>query len=134
MNNFFNLKMIVLDLFSPINIIKRHKESKFHYWGLGVDCCTYHSSRFSVRNHCVTLEGFQEALAENAAIRYSIVKKKWWGKKEVYGEIEMLGNYQEPNCFQITVKDIPNGEHFQIEVFNSFNIACGHFKVEEGYI
>jgi hypothetical protein len=127
----FNLKMIVFDILSPLNILKRRKKSKFDYWGLGVDCCTCYSSPFSVRNHCITIEGFQEAIAENAAIRYSIVKKKWWRKKVVYDEIEILGNYHEPHCFQVTINDIPNGENYQVEVFNGFNIACGHFIVEE---
>jgi hypothetical protein len=123
--------MTVMHLFSPFNMIKKQRKNKYLYWGLGVDCCAFYSSPFSVRNHCVTLVGFQEVIAENAVIRYSIVKKKWWGKKVVYGELEISGNYQNPHAFQAMIKEIPNGENYQIEVYNSFHIACGHFKVEE---
>jgi hypothetical protein len=70
-------------------------------------------------------------LTEDTAICYSIVKKKWWGKKVVYGEKKLVGNYQNPHYFQITMKDIPNGENYQIEVLNHFHLACGQFLLEE---
>lgn len=120
-----------MDLFSPFKFIKRRKKSKFQDWGLGVDCCTFYSSPFSIRNHCMTLVGFQEVLAEDTTICYSIVQKKWWGKKVVYGKKKLVGNYQSPHGFEIMMSDIPNGEDYQIEVFNHFHLASGQFMVKE---
>lgn len=131
MNNIFNIKLGKMDLFSLVKFVKRQKKGEFHDWGLGVDCCNFYSSPFSIRNNCVTLVGFQEVLAEDTAICYSIVQKKWWGKRAVYGVKKLVGNYQKPDCFKMTMKDIPNGENYQIEIYNNFHIACGQFMLEE---
>ena len=99
-------------------------------WGLGVDCCCYYSLPFSVHNRSITIVGFQEVLAEGETIHYSVVRKNWWGKRTIYGHGSIFGNYKNPHSFQLSIEGIPNGGNYQVEVFNSFHMACGQFTVK----
>jgi hypothetical protein len=119
------LGSLLLGMFIPFFKVKKKSSVEFMNWSLGVDCCSYYSKPFAVSNHCVTIIGFQEILVKEKAIRYSLVKKNWWGKRSVYGQVHIIN----PDFFQITFNHIPIGEHYQLEIFNSFNMACGQFKV-----
>lgn len=110
--------------------INKKKRTDFFQWGLGVDCCCYYSLPFSISNHSITIIGFQEILDKNKAIRYSVVKLNWWGKRTVYGRKEILGSYKNPQRFQVSIRNLPNGENFRIEVFNDFTLSCGQFKIK----
>lgn len=123
---------VILGMLLPFKLLKKKKLTKYNDWSLGVDCCCYYSLPFTVRNHYITIIGFQEVLAEEKRIRYSIVRKNWWGKRIVYYQKHICGDYKNPHFFQISINNIPNGGDYQVEVFNSFNMAYGQFKVVEG--
>ena len=117
----------ILIIFRKITMTNRNE---FIRWGLGVDCCYFHSKSFTVDNQCVTINGFQEVMDKQSAICYSLVKINWWGKREVYYQSLIYGDYRDNESFQIVITNIPNGENYKIEVFNRFDMSYGQFQVK----
>ena len=109
--------------------MKRAKRKEFIRWGLGVDNCYYYSRPFTVDNQCITINGYQEVVDEKSAICYSLVKMNWWGKRKVYSNGLIYGDYKDTKSFQIVIKNIPNGENYRIEVFNGFIMSNGRFQI-----
>lgn len=112
-----------------INLAAGARTKEYIHWGLGVDYCCFYSPSFSVDNQQVTIVGYQEVLDKYSTIRYSIVKMNWLGFRKIYGQCYIEGDYISPKNFELTIKEIPNGENYKIEVFNHFGMAHGHFKV-----
>lgn len=105
------------------------KKNKYLRWGLGVDCICYYSSCFTVKEHGITLVGYQEVLNGQSPIQYFVVKQKWWGKTKVYGQAVIYGDYKSPNGFHMAITNIPYGEDYRIKVVSNGNISRGKFKV-----
>lgn len=108
---------------------EKRKNKEVMKWGMGVDCCFFYSHPFKVEKNSITLIGSQEILDGKSAIKYSIVKRNWWGKRLIFAQEFIFGNYKESNSFHLTVSNIPNGGNYQIEVFNSFIMSYGCFKI-----
>lgn len=132
MGTFVVITSAIIGMLLPLRFLKKKKLTEFNDWSLGVDCCCYYSLPFTVHNHCITIVGFQEVLSEEKKIRYSIVRKSWWGKRIVYYQEDICGHYKSPHFFQLSINNVPNGGNYQVEVFNGFNMAYGQFKVVEG--
>lgn len=130
MGTYIMIVSTIKDILLPFRQGKKKRIMEYSDWGLGVDCCFHYSSPFSVHNRSITIVGFQEVLAEGETIRYSVVRKNWWGKRTIYGQGSILGNYKSPHCFQLSIEGIPNGGNYQVEVFNGFYMACGQFTVK----
>lgn len=111
--------------------VLRKKGKNCIQWGLGVDNCCFYSRPFSVTNQDITISGFQDVVDQTGAIRYSLVRMTGWGKRKVYGYCLIHGVYKDTNSFQITIKNVPNGDDYQIEVFNGFNLSYGRFQVKQ---
>lgn len=99
-------------------------------WGLGADSCVFYSQPFAVAKHSIILHGFQEVVDEKRPICYSLVKQNGWGKRQEFAQVFLYGDYQKSKSFQIPMENIPIGDHYQIEVFNGFNMSCGQFQVK----
>lgn len=110
---------------------KGERTKEYIQWGLGVDYCCFYSPSFSVNNQLVTIVGFQEVLDKYSNIRYSVVKMNWFGKRKIYGQGFICGDFTNPEPFELTLNDIPNGEDYKIEIFNHFGMAHGQFKLLE---
>lgn len=130
MGTFFVVTCVLICTSLLLKKMNQNKRTDFFQWGLGVDCCCYYSLPFSISNNCITIIGFQEILDKNKTIRYSVVKLNWWGKRTVYGQRQISGSYKNPQGFQVSIHNLPNGENFQIEVFNDFTLSCGQFKLK----
>lgn len=112
-------------------IFKKGNNNKTKYirWGLGVDCISFYSSRFTVSKKGVTIVGFQEVLDGQSPILYLVVKQNWWGGTQVYGQAVVYGNYKNPNFFKKEISNIPIGEDYRIKVVSHCNISKGKFKI-----
>jgi hypothetical protein len=110
--------------------IKKEKRKDWIEWGLGVDCCCFYSRPFTVADQHITINGFQEVVDKNSPICYSLVKKNWWGKRTIFRQGLIHGDYKDSTGFQIIMENIPNDENYQIEVYNGFNISFGQFQVK----
>jgi hypothetical protein len=120
---------VAISTFVLIRKIGKNKRNEYIKWGLGVDSCCFYSSPFKVDKCGITIVGFQEVVDGKSAIQYSVIKKNWWGKRTIFGQGFIHGDYKNPQCFHITVSNIPNGVDYQIEIFNRFNMSFGQFKV-----
>jgi hypothetical protein len=122
----------VLYLIMSLFLGKSREEKRREYtkWGLGTDCCCFYSRRFTVANQNISIHGFQEVVDKKSAIRYSLVKMKKWGKRKVYAQCFIQGNYKDSNSFQVIMDNIPYGEDYQIEVYSGFNLSYGQFQVK----
>lgn len=132
MSVFILVTSVVICLLFLFTMARKVNNKGYIHWGIGVDHCCFYSPAFSIHNRQITIEGFQEALDKSSRIRYSVIKMNWLGKRKVYGQGIICGDYKNPKYFQLTMKDIPNGKDYQIEIFNDFNISCGQFKVSQG--
>jgi len=108
----------------------KEKRKEWIQWGLGVDCCCFYSRPFTVANQYISINGFQEVVDKKSPICYSLVTMNWWGKRKVFGQGYIHGDYKDSKGFQIFMKNIPNGENYQIEVLNGFNMSFGQFQVK----
>jgi hypothetical protein len=108
----------------------RKKTEGWVKWGLGVDCCCFYSKTFTAVSQSISINVLQEVALQKVPIRYSVVKKmNWWGKRKVYAQAVVYGDYKVSKSFEIILENIPVGESYQIEVYNGFNMSFGEFQV-----
>lgn len=121
--------MFCLSLVFVLEILGTSRESEYQQWRLGVDSPYFYSKTFTISDHVISIDGYQEVLDESTPIHYSVVKVTWWGKIIVYQHTEVYHNYKSPNPFNITFTDLPNGENYRIFIYNYGNIGQGEFKI-----
>ncbi|AIE60264.1 hypothetical protein MGA3_07280 [Bacillus methanolicus MGA3] len=103
---------IAIFIFFLIRKMLKDKRKENIQWGLGIDCCCFYSPPLKISNNGITIIGFQEVIDGRSAVRYSVVKMNWRGKRTVFGQGFIYGDYRNPKCFHLTVTNIPNGEHY----------------------
>ena len=109
-----------------IILIKVHeKRTEYIHWGLGIDCISFYSSRFTVSKQGVIIIGYQEVLDQRSPIQYSVVKQNWWGQTTIYGQTVIYGNYKNSNCFKLEFSNIPLGKDYQIKIKSQCNVSKG---------
>ena len=117
-------------MYLMIRTIFRTKREGWIQWGLGVDCCFFYSKTFTVASKSISVNVSQEVALEKVPIRYSVVKKmNWWGKRKVYGQAVVYGDYKGSKSFEIIFENIPVGDNYQMEIYNGFNMSFGEFQV-----
>lgn len=101
----------------------KNKESqrsdKYITWGLGIENPFYLSSKFSVDQPSITINGHQITHNHSWPVKYSIVKTNKFGTSITYFDsVIFYGNYSDSE-FNHTFQ-IPIGADYQLEVFNYY--------------
>ncbi|GHH96706.1 hypothetical protein AM1BK_02490 [Neobacillus kokaensis] len=98
-------------------------------WVLGIESPYYHSTKFTIEQQSVTINGYQTTYNHSWPVKYSIVKINKLGTSITYFDsVVFYGDYSEKE-FKHTFH-IPSGSDYQLEVFNYYKYqSTGKVKV-----